>query len=104
MDVIHERQEVLLANKQNLYQKMQVEQPFIKFSPVEALPELPNPFASLTATEMVYLAMDAPSTLSSHTNCKRASTSIPDSDDKIEEEDDGNDSDGDDDYEDEDDE
>jgi hypothetical protein len=88
----------------NLHQKMQVEQSFIEFSPVEALLELPNPFASPTAAEMVYLDMDAPDTSSSHARHKSAFTSIPDSDDEIEEEDDGNDGDRDDDYEDEDDE
>jgi hypothetical protein len=82
---------------------MQVEQPFIEFSSVEALSELPDPFASLTTAEMVYLGMYAPSTLSSHARCKRASTSIPNSIDEIEE-DDSNDGDDDDDYEDEDDE
>jgi hypothetical protein len=79
---------------------MQVEQPFVEFSHVEALPELLDPFASLTAAEMVYLGMDAHDTSTSHTRLKRASTTVPDSDDKIEEEED----DGDDDYEDEDDE
>jgi hypothetical protein len=83
---------------------MQVEQPFIEFSPVEALSELPDLFASLTTAEMVYLGMYTPSTLSSHARRKRASTSIPDSIDEIEEEDDSNDGDDDDDYEDEDDE
>jgi hypothetical protein len=81
---------------------MQVEQPFIEFGPVEALLELPNPFPSLSTVEMVYLGMDAPNTSSSHARRKRASTFVPDSDDKIEEEDDGDDGDGD--YEDEDDE
>jgi hypothetical protein len=49
---------------------------------------------------MVYLGMDAPDTLSSHARRKRASTTVPDTDDKIEEEDNGDDGDGD--YEDED--
>jgi hypothetical protein len=80
-------QEVLLENQQNLHQKMQVEQPFIKFSPVEALPKLPDPFASLTIAEMVYLGMDTPSMSSSHARHKRASTTVPDSDDEIEQED-----------------
>jgi hypothetical protein len=44
--------------------------------------------------------MAAPGMLSSHARCKRASTSVPDSNDEIEEEDDGDDSDGDDNYED----
>jgi hypothetical protein len=108
MDVVHEHQEVLLENQWNLHHKMQVEQPFIefpcKFSPVEALPELLDPFASLTTTEMVYLGMDAPGTLSSHARHKCASTFVTVFDDKIEEEDDGDDGDGDDDYEDKDDE
>jgi hypothetical protein len=47
---------------------------------------------------MVYLGMDAPGTSSSHARCKRASDSILDSDDEIEE-DDGDDGDGVDDYE-----
>jgi hypothetical protein len=38
---------------------------------------------------MVFLGMDAPDTLASHAMRKRASTTIPDSDDEIEEEDDG---------------
>jgi hypothetical protein len=96
MDVVHERQEVLHKNQQNFHQKMQVEQHFVEFSPVEALLELPDPFASLTIAEMVFLSMDAPSTLSSHAKRKRASSSIPDSDDKIEEEDNGNDGESDD--------
>jgi hypothetical protein len=50
---------------------------------------------------MVFLGMDAPGTSTSHARLKCAPTSIPDSDDEIEEEDDGDDSD--DDYEDEDD-
>jgi hypothetical protein len=100
MDVVHECQEVLLENQWNLHQKMQVVQPFIKFSPIEALLERLGPFASLTAAKMVYLGMDAPGTSSSNARRKRASTSIPDFDDEIEEEDDGNDSDSD--YEDED--
>jgi hypothetical protein len=83
---------------------MQVEQPFVEFRPIEALPELPDPFASLTAAEMVYLGMDAPGTSSSHARRKRASTSVPDSDDEIAEEDYGDDGDGDDDYKEEDDE
>jgi hypothetical protein len=99
MDVLHERQEVLLENQRNLHQKMQVEQPIVEFSPVEALLD---PFASLTTVEMVYLGMDAPDTLSSHARRKRASTSILDSNDEIEEEDDGDHGDGD--YKDEDDE
>jgi hypothetical protein len=99
MDVVRERQEVLLENQRNLHQKTQVEQPFIKFSHVEALPELSDPFASLSATKMVYLGMDAPGTLSSHARRKRASTTVPDSNDKIKE-DSGDDGDGD--YEDED--
>jgi hypothetical protein len=82
MDVIHECQEVLHENQWNLHQKMQVERPFIEFSPVEALLELSDPFASLTTAEMVYLG-------------KRASTSVPDSDDEIEEADNGDDGDGD---------
>jgi hypothetical protein len=49
---------------------------------------------------MVFLGMDAPGTSASHARCKRASTTIPDSDDEIEEEDGGDDGD----YEDEDDE
>jgi hypothetical protein len=96
MDVVHERQEVLHKNQQNFHQKMQVEQHFVEFSPVEALLELPDPFASLTIAEMVFLSMDAPSTSSSHAKRKRASSSIPDSDDKIEEEDNGNDGESDD--------
>jgi hypothetical protein len=80
---------------------MQVEQPFIEFSPVEALLKFMDPFASLTIAEMVYLGMDAPGTSTSHTRCKRASSTVLNSDDEIEEEDNG---DGDDDYEDEDDE
>jgi hypothetical protein len=100
MDVVREHQEVPLENQRNLYQKMQVEQPFNEFSPVEALSELPDPFASLTAIEMVFLGMDAPGTLTSHARCKHASTTVPDFDDEIEEEDDGDDGD----YEDEDDE
>jgi hypothetical protein len=99
MDVVRECQEVLLENQRNLHQKTQVEQPFIKFSHVEALPELSDPFASLSATKMVYLGMDAPGTLSSHARRKRASTTVPDSNDKIKE-DSGDDGDGD--YEDED--
>jgi hypothetical protein len=79
---------------------MQVDQSFIEFSPVEALSELPDPFASLSAAEMVCLCMDAPGTSTTHARHKRASTSIPDSNDEIEEEDDGDDGDGD--YEDED--
>jgi hypothetical protein len=79
---------------------MQVEQPFVESSPVDALSELPDPFASLTAVEMVFLGMVAPDTSTSHTRRKRASTSVPDSDDKIEEEDNGDDGD----YEDKDDE
>jgi hypothetical protein len=102
MDVVHERQEVLLENQQNLHQKMQVEQPIVEFSPGEALPDLLDPFASLTTVKMVYLGMDAPGTLSSHARRKRASTSILDSNDEIEEEDDGDHGDGD--YKDEDDE
>jgi hypothetical protein len=86
---------VLLENQQNFHQKMQVEQPFVEFSPVEALLELLDPFASLTAAEMVYLGMDSPSTSSSHARRKCAYTFIPDSDDEIEEEDDGDDSDDD---------
>jgi hypothetical protein len=78
---------------------MQVEEPFVEFSPVEALSELPDPFASLFTAEMVYLCMDAPGTSSSHARRKGASTTIPDSDDEIEE-DDGDDGDGNDDYED----
>jgi hypothetical protein len=58
-DVVRECQEVLLGNQRNLHQKMQVEQPFIEFSPVEALPEFPDPFASLTAAEMVYCNIPA---------------------------------------------
>jgi hypothetical protein len=85
MDVLHERQEVLLENQQNLHYKMQVEQPFVEFSPVEALPKLSGPFASLSIAEMVFLGMDAPGTLTSHTRRKRASTTVPDSDDEIEE-------------------
>jgi hypothetical protein len=104
MDVVRECQEVLLENLRNLHQKMQVEQPFVKFSLVEALSELPDPFASLTAAEMVFLGMDAPGTSTSHARCKRASTTVIDSNDKVEEEDDGDGGDGDDDYEDEDDE
>jgi hypothetical protein len=88
--------------KWNLHQKMQVEQPFIEFSLVEALLEFSDPFASLTAAEMVYLGMDAPGTSTSHARHMRASTTIPDSNDEIEEEDDGDDGDDDDDYEDED--
>jgi hypothetical protein len=42
---------------------MKVEQPFIKFHPIEAPLELSDPFASLTAAEMVYLEMDAPPAL-----------------------------------------
>jgi hypothetical protein len=103
MDVVRERQEVLPKNQRNLHQKMQVEQPFVEFSPVEALLELSDPFASLTTTEMVYLGMDAPDTSSSHARRKHASTTILDSDDEIEE-DDGDDCDGDDDCEDNDDE
>jgi hypothetical protein len=87
MDVVREHQEVHLENQQNLHQKMQVEQPFIKFSPVEALLKLSDPFASLTIAEMVYLGMDTPSTSSSHARHKRASTTVPDSDDEIEQED-----------------
>jgi hypothetical protein len=102
MDVAHECQEVLLENQQNLHQKMQVEQPFIKFSPVEALPEFLDPLASLTIVEMVYLGMDTPDMSTSHARHKCASTTVPDSDDEIEEEDDGADGDSDDDYEDED--
>jgi hypothetical protein len=83
---------------------MQVEQPFVEFRPIEVLPELPDPFASLTAAEMVYLGMDTPGTSSSQARRKRASTSVPDSDDEIEEEDYGDDGDGDDDYKEEDDE
>jgi hypothetical protein len=51
---------------------------------------------------MVFLGMDALGTLASHARCKRASTTVADSDDEIEEEDDGDDGDGDGDYEDED--
>jgi hypothetical protein len=93
MDVVHEHQEVLLKNQRNLHQKIQVEQHFIEFSPVEALTELSDPFASLTTTEMVYLGMDTPGMSSSHARRKHASTSILDFDDEIEEEDDGNDGD-----------
>jgi hypothetical protein len=78
---------------------MQVEQPFIEFSPVEALPEFPDPFASLTAAEMVYLGMDAPSTSSSHARFKRTSTTVFDSDKEADDCDDGYDN-----YEEEDDE
>jgi hypothetical protein len=78
---------------------MQVEQPFIELSLVEALPEFPDPFASLIVAEMVYLGMDAPGTSSSHARRKSASTTIFDSD---KEGDDGDDDDGDDDYEEED--
>jgi hypothetical protein len=74
---------------------MQVEQPFVEFNLVEAPLELLDPFASLTAVEIVYPSMDALGTSSSHARCKRASTTIPDSDDEIEEEDDGDDGDGD---------
>jgi hypothetical protein len=96
MDVVRECQEVL-ENQHNLHQKMQVEQPFVEFNPVETLPELPYPFASLSAAEMVYLGMDALGTLSSHARCKCASTTVPDSDDddEIDKEDDGDDGDGD---------
>jgi hypothetical protein len=73
MDVSRERQEVLLENQQNLHQKMQVEQPFVEFHPIEAPSELSNLFASLIAAEMVYLGMDAPNTLST-------STTVSDSD------------------------
>jgi hypothetical protein len=100
MDVVCEHQEVLLENQQILHHKMQVEQPFVEFSPIEALPELPDPFASLTAAEMVFHGMDTLGTLSSHARHKCASTTVPNSDDEIEEEDDGDD--GDVDYEDED--
>jgi hypothetical protein len=41
---------------------MQVEQPFVEFNLVEAPLELLDPFASLTAAEIVYLAW----TLSAH--------------------------------------
>jgi hypothetical protein len=95
MDVVREHQEVLHENQWNLHQKMQVEQPFIEFSPVEALPKLLDPCASLTVAEMVYLGMDAPGMSSSHARCKHVSTSIPDSNDEIEQEDDGDDGDGD---------
>jgi hypothetical protein len=98
-DVVRECQEVLLGNQRNLHQKMQVEQPFIEFSPVEALPEFPDPFASLTAAEMVYLGMDAPSTSSSHARFKRTSTTVSDSDKEADDCDDGYDN-----YEEEDDE
>jgi hypothetical protein len=81
---------------------VQVKPPFIEFSPVEALPKLPDPFTSFTAAEMAYLGMDAPGTSASHARHKRASTTIPDSDDEIEEEYDGDDGGGN--YEDEDDE
>jgi hypothetical protein len=92
MDVVHERQEVLPENQQNLHHKMQVDQPFIKFSPVEALSKFPDPFASLTTIEMVYLGMDAPGMSSSHARRKCASTTVSDSDEKG---DDGDDGDGD---------
>jgi hypothetical protein len=100
MDVVHEHQEVLFENQQNLHHAMQVEQPFVKFSSVEALSELSDPFASLTAAEMVYLGMDVLGTLSSHSRRKCASTTISNSG---EEGDDGDDGDDDDDYEEEDD-
>jgi hypothetical protein len=38
--VSHEHQEVLLENQQNIHQKMQVEQRFVEFHPVEAPPHL----------------------------------------------------------------
>jgi hypothetical protein len=82
MDVVHECQEVLPENQQNLHHKMQVEQAFIEVSPIEALPEFRDPFASLTAAEMVYLGMDAPSTSSSHASRKHASTTVFDSDEE----------------------
>jgi hypothetical protein len=75
---------------------MQVEQPFVEFSPIEALLKFLDPSASLTTAEMVYLGMDAPGMLSSHARRKHASSTISDSD---EEGDDGVDSDGNDDYE-----
>jgi hypothetical protein len=93
MDVIHEHQEVLLENQRNLHHKMQVEQPFVEFSPIEVLLEFLDPFASLTAAEMVYLSMDAPRTSSSHARRKRASTTFFDSDEQ------GDDGEGNDNYE-----
>jgi hypothetical protein len=50
--------------------------------------EFLDPFASLTAAEMVYLAMDTPGMSSSHARHKCASTTVSDSD---EEGDDGDD-------------
>jgi hypothetical protein len=91
-----EHQEVLLENQQNIHKKMQVEQRFIEFHPVEAPPQLQDLFASLTAAEMVFLGTDAPGTSTSHARRRHVSTTIPDSDIEIEEGDDG------DDYEDED--
>jgi hypothetical protein len=87
MDVFHKCQEVQLENHQNLHQKMQVEQPFVEFCPIEANPHFLVSFASLTAAEMVYLGIDAPDTSSSHARCKHASTTISNSD---KEGDDGN--------------
>jgi hypothetical protein len=75
---------------------MQVEQPFVEFSPIEVLLKFLDPSTSLTAAEMVYRGMDAPGMLSSHARHKRASSTISDSD---EEGDDGVDGDGNDDYE-----
>jgi hypothetical protein len=80
MDAFHERQEVILENQWNLHQKIQVEQPFIEFRPVEAPSQLPDPFASHTTAEMVYLGNDAPGTSSSHARRKRASTTMSESD------------------------
>jgi hypothetical protein len=102
--VSHECQEVLPKNQWNLHQKMQVEYPFNDLHPIEAPPQLQDRFASLTTAEMVFLGMDAPGVSSTHARHKRASTTIPDSDEEDEEGDDGDDGDGDADYEDEDDE
>jgi hypothetical protein len=93
LGVVRECQEVLLENQRNIHQKVQVEKPFVEFSPVEALLEFPDLFAPLSVAEMVYLSMDAPDTSSSHARCKHASTTVSDSND------DGDDDDNNDDYE-----
>jgi hypothetical protein len=68
LTVSHERQEVLLENQWNIRQKMQMERHFVEFCPVEALSQLQDPFASLTAVEMVFLCMDTPGTSTSNKN------------------------------------
>jgi hypothetical protein len=83
MDSIHARHDVILQNQRNLHKKNQIEDSFVEFEVEDKIPQLLDPFASLTTAELEYFAMVVPSSpLSTRARRKSASIARPTDDDE----------------------